>query len=84
MTIRQFQLTIARVILGHKSENNFFKKSEISEVTDTHDAIYVRNDGNCCWVVFETEKRRGDRRVITIGDEWKPKFKLNAFKKYNC
>ena len=76
-------MDLVEVIIGEKAEYNFFKRSEIS-VSKLHRAIYLKNDGNCCWEIYERENRRGKKESIMLGEDLRPPFKPKAFKKHDC
>ena len=76
-------MEMTEVILGENVEHNFFKRSEIA-ISESQRAIYLKNNGNCCWQIYEKENRRGQRVVIMLGGDLRPLFEPRAFKKHDC
>jgi hypothetical protein len=47
-------------------------------------ALYITNDGNCCWSLYESQKFFGKLKKLAVGQDWYPEFTPRSVKKHDC
>jgi hypothetical protein len=47
-------------------------------------ALYISNDGNCCWSLFESQRFMGKLKKLAVGQDWYPEYNPKSVKKMDC
>ncbi len=59
-------------------------RTSAAELPNSKRTIELRNDGNCCWTVYESQKFRGQSDTILVGESWIPTFDPKSLAVNNC
>jgi hypothetical protein len=64
---------------------HFFQRSSGNILSGNEkQALYFRNDGNCCWSLYEKNVFSGNLKKLTVGQDWYPDFNPRSVVKEDC